>query len=38
MKAVGVPVNLLFLPGRVTVAGLAGLGVARISLGSLRDV
>lgn len=35
VKAVGVPVNLLFLPGKVTVAGLAGLGVARISLGSL---
>ncbi|MCR6483109.1 isocitrate lyase/phosphoenolpyruvate mutase family protein [Amycolatopsis sp. OK19-0408] len=33
--AVGVPVNLLFLPGKVTVAGLAGLGVARVSLGSL---
>jgi 2-methylisocitrate lyase-like PEP mutase family enzyme len=33
--AVGVPVNLLFLPGRVTVAGLAELGVARVSLGSL---
>ncbi|KZB83645.1 isocitrate lyase/PEP mutase family protein [Amycolatopsis regifaucium] len=35
VAAVGVPVNLLLIPGRVTVAGLAGLGVARISLGSL---
>ncbi|MFJ4101743.1 isocitrate lyase/PEP mutase family protein [Amycolatopsis japonica] len=35
VNAVGVPVNLLFLPGKVTVVGLAGLGVARISLGSL---
>ncbi|EME57209.1 isocitrate lyase/PEP mutase family protein [Amycolatopsis decaplanina] len=35
VKAVGAPVNLLFLPGKVTVEGLAGLGVARISLGSL---
>jgi 2-methylisocitrate lyase-like PEP mutase family enzyme len=33
--AVGVPVNLLFLPGKVTVAGLAALGIARVSLGSL---
>lgn len=33
--AVGVPLNLLFLPGKTTVAGLAGLGVARVSLGSL---
>ncbi|GAB3974998.1 isocitrate lyase/phosphoenolpyruvate mutase family protein [Actinoallomurus acanthiterrae] len=30
-----VPVNVLFLPGRHTVAGLAELGVRRISLGSL---
>jgi 2-methylisocitrate lyase-like PEP mutase family enzyme len=29
------PVNVLFLPGRHTVAGLAALGVRRISLGSL---
>ncbi len=35
VKATGKPLNLLFLPGKVTVAGLAGLGVARISLGSL---
>jgi 2-methylisocitrate lyase-like PEP mutase family enzyme len=33
--AVGVPVNLLFLPGKLTVAGVAELGVARVSLGSL---
>ncbi|MFJ1765485.1 isocitrate lyase/phosphoenolpyruvate mutase family protein [Amycolatopsis sp. NPDC088138] len=33
--AIGVPVNLLFLPGKVTLAGLAELGVARVSLGSL---
>lgn len=33
--AAGVPLNLLFLPGRTTLAGLAGLGVARVSLGSL---
>ncbi|SFW76166.1 isocitrate lyase/PEP mutase family protein [Amycolatopsis australiensis] len=33
--AAGIPVNLLFLPGKVTVAGLAELGVARVSLGSL---
>lgn len=31
----GLLVNLLFLPGRTTVAGLAELGVARVSLGSL---
>jgi 2-methylisocitrate lyase-like PEP mutase family enzyme len=31
----GLPVNLLFLPGKVTFAGLAELGVARVSLGSL---
>jgi 2-methylisocitrate lyase-like PEP mutase family enzyme len=30
-----VPLNVLFLPGRHTVAGLASLGVHRISLGSL---
>ena len=33
--AVGLPLNLLFLPGKVTLAGLAELGVARVSLGSL---
>jgi 2-methylisocitrate lyase-like PEP mutase family enzyme len=33
--AVGVPLNLLFLPGKLTLAGLAELGVARVSLGSL---
>ncbi|GAB3152549.1 isocitrate lyase/PEP mutase family protein [Amycolatopsis sp. NPDC004378] len=33
--AAGLPVNLLFLPGKVTFAGLAELGVARVSLGSL---
>lgn len=33
--AIGLPLNLLFLPGKVTVAGLAELGVARVSLGSL---
>lgn len=33
--AVGLPLNLLFLPGKVTFAGLAELGVARVSLGSL---
>jgi 2-methylisocitrate lyase-like PEP mutase family enzyme len=32
---VGLPLNLLFLPGKVTLAGLAELGVARVSLGSL---
>ncbi|MEU5266086.1 isocitrate lyase/phosphoenolpyruvate mutase family protein [Amycolatopsis sp. NPDC021455] len=31
----GVPLNVLFLPGRVTLAGQAELGVARVSLGSL---
>ncbi|MGW5719371.1 isocitrate lyase/PEP mutase family protein [Amycolatopsis sp. NPDC003865] len=31
----GLPLNLLFLPGKVTFAGLAELGVARVSLGSL---
>jgi 2-methylisocitrate lyase-like PEP mutase family enzyme len=33
--AVGLPLNLLFLPGKGTLAGLAELGVARVSLGSL---
>jgi len=32
---VEVPVNVLFLPGRHTVAALAQLGVRRISTGSL---
>lgn len=35
VAAVDLPVNILFLPGRMTVAGLAGLGVRRISTGSL---
>ncbi|MCP2328273.1 2-methylisocitrate lyase-like PEP mutase family enzyme [Hamadaea flava] len=35
VAAVDVPVNILFLPGRTTVAGLAELGVRRISAGSL---
>lgn len=35
VAAVDVPVNVLFLPGRTTVAGLAELGVRRISTGSL---
>lgn len=35
VAAVEVPVNLLFLPGRTTVTGLAELGVRRISTGSL---
>ncbi|MEC3977475.1 isocitrate lyase/PEP mutase family protein [Amycolatopsis sp. H20-H5] len=35
VAAVDLPVNLLFLPGRTTFAGLAELGVARVSLGSL---
>ncbi|MEV0067729.1 MULTISPECIES: isocitrate lyase/phosphoenolpyruvate mutase family protein [unclassified Amycolatopsis] len=34
VAAVDVPLNVLFLPGRVTPAGLAELGVARVSLGS----
>lgn len=32
---IGVPLNVLFLPGRHTVEGLAALGVRRISTGSL---
>jgi 2-methylisocitrate lyase-like PEP mutase family enzyme len=32
---VDAPLNVLFLPGRHTLAGLGGLGVARVSLGSL---
>lgn len=35
VAATGVPVNLLLLPGVTTLAGMAGLGVARVSLGSL---
>ncbi|MFX0593288.1 isocitrate lyase/PEP mutase family protein [Melissospora conviva] len=35
VAAVDVPVNVLFLPGRHTVAALAQLGVRRISTGSL---
>ncbi|SEF32577.1 2-Methylisocitrate lyase, PEP mutase family [Amycolatopsis pretoriensis] len=31
----GLPLNLLFVPGKVTFTGLAELGVARVSLGSL---
>jgi 2-methylisocitrate lyase-like PEP mutase family enzyme len=35
VAAVDVPVNVLFLPGRQTVAALAELGVRRVSTGSL---
>lgn len=35
VAAVDVPVNVLFLPGRHTVAALAELGVRRVSTGSL---
>ncbi|ETK37870.1 isocitrate lyase/PEP mutase family protein [Microbispora sp. ATCC PTA-5024] len=35
VEAVALPLNVLFLPGRHTVAGLAALGVRRISTGSL---
>ncbi len=35
VAAVDVPVNILFLPGRHTVAALADLGVRRVSTGSL---
>lgn len=35
VAAVEVPVNVLFLPGRHTVASLTDLGVRRISMGSL---
>jgi len=35
VAAVDTPLNVLFLPGRHTVAGLAELGVRRISTGSL---
>jgi 2-methylisocitrate lyase-like PEP mutase family enzyme len=35
VDATPLPVNALFLPGRVTVGGLAALGVRRISYGSL---
>ncbi|WP_169946902.1 isocitrate lyase/phosphoenolpyruvate mutase family protein [Microbispora sp. H11081] len=34
-EAVDLPLNVLFLPGRHTVAGLAALGVRRVSTGSL---
>jgi 2-methylisocitrate lyase-like PEP mutase family enzyme len=32
---IAAPLNILYLPGRHTVIGLAGLGVARVSTGSL---
>lgn len=32
---IAVPLNILYSPGRHTVTGLAGLGVARVSTGSL---
>ncbi|GAA4554122.1 isocitrate lyase/PEP mutase family protein [Amycolatopsis samaneae] len=35
VAAARVPVNVLFVPGAVTLAGLAELGVARVSVGSL---
>jgi 2-methylisocitrate lyase-like PEP mutase family enzyme len=35
VAAVDIPVNLLFLPGRHTIAGLSQLGVRRVSTGSL---
>jgi 2-methylisocitrate lyase-like PEP mutase family enzyme len=35
VAAVHVPVNVLFLPGRHTIAALADLGVRRVSTGSL---
>jgi 2-methylisocitrate lyase-like PEP mutase family enzyme len=35
VSGVDAPLNVLFLPGRHTVASLAGLGVARVSTGSL---
>ncbi|GGO10954.1 phosphonomutase [Microbispora rosea subsp. aerata] len=35
VDAVDLPLNVLFLPGRHTVAGLAALGVRRVSTGSL---
>jgi len=35
VAAVDLPLNVLFLPGRLNVAALAGLGVRRISMGSL---
>ncbi|GAA3568883.1 isocitrate lyase/phosphoenolpyruvate mutase family protein [Amycolatopsis ultiminotia] len=34
VAAAEVPVNVLYLPGKVTLSGLASLGVARVSLGS----
>lgn len=36
VAAVGLPLNVLFLPGGHTIARLAELGVARVSLGSLQ--
>jgi 2-methylisocitrate lyase-like PEP mutase family enzyme len=35
VAAVDVPVNILFLPGRHTIALLSELGVRRVSTGSL---
>jgi 2-methylisocitrate lyase-like PEP mutase family enzyme len=35
VRSVPIPVNVLYLPGRHTVAQLAGLGVRRVSTGSL---
>jgi len=35
VSGVDAPLNVLYLPGRHTVASLAGLGVARVSTGSL---
>jgi 2-methylisocitrate lyase-like PEP mutase family enzyme len=35
VRECGVPLNVLFLPGRHTLDDLAGLGVARVSTGSL---
>ncbi len=35
VAAVDVPVNILFLPGRHTIAVLSELGVRRVSTGSL---
>ena len=35
MKAVGVPVNVLALPGGPTIGELAEVGVRRVSTGSL---
>ncbi|WP_033424349.1 isocitrate lyase/PEP mutase family protein [Actinomadura flavalba] len=35
VRAVDVPLNVLFLPGRLTVAELGELGVRRVSMGSM---